>query len=528
MAHRDPSAAAARAGRLTAVLVAIGGLFVTFAASRVTGPAFDEIRRIEGAHRAVDLARAVSDFGPGALVSSSAEAIYDVLAPHGVLPGVLSGWLGEVFRRLGIVDRLTATRFGWLLITGLAPLWLYFIVGKSRGSRLGALSAAFLVATPRWLHGAGTARDGAVLGSIWLCLLALYVRSLPEPASGDEGKRRAAQNAVLFAVALGISTSVSFATLWVLPLIVAHFWLLHREAALRSFRAGRALVPAAFLWALLLCPGIVLATTPQLWRGNAGQTVDWLFAPLAPSVDPIEYRGAPVTLEAVPRFYGLHWFFATTPVLLLAFALGGAFLLVRGALVGRGTSRSPDPEGLGLLACVAAAAFVLGLPLTPNVLLRFPPRVEAALPLVAAASAVGFDAVATRIVGAGRRGRVEVASALALLSLCLVGLPTAGASFGLLGGGPRPPVRASAFAIGDGSEVAALAPAIDGLGAPRLAIDAPDVPRNYWAVLSGVGRLRTRVESAPQAPLAVLRGTTAGAVATVTRWGVPLWSLVRR
>jgi hypothetical protein len=80
------------------------------------------------------------------------------------------------------------------------------------------------------------------------------------------------------------------------------------------------------------------------------------------------------------------------------------------------------------------------------------------------------------------------------MAIGCVRLSTAGASFSLTVGGTRGAMAGKTWPVGDGSELAVLARAIDKLRLPGVSLRASDVPKNYFAVLSSLGRLTTRVE----------------------------------
>lgn len=514
------------------MLVLVTGLVLTVAASRVTGPTFDEERRLAAVRRATELVRAVGDFGPSALGSSSAEAIYEELAPFGALPAVLSGWFGEVLGAAHLLDRLVAARLGWLLLTGVAPAAVYFIVVRSHGPRVAALSACLLLAIPRWLHAAAAAREPAVVASIWLIVLAFYVQSIPPALRARRlgANRRFRAAAFAFAVAIGLGLSVTFATLWIVPLIVVHS-LIARPRGLRgSVRQGLLPLPVGLLLMIVVSPVTMVAATPSIWQGGGAHAAEWFLSPLAPTIEPLLYRGGPVVSPRdVPGGYALRWLVATTPALVLALAFLGAGVVAAEFWAARRRRRSDD-VGLGLLLLLSTAAIVFGPALTPVVLTRFPPRVEAVLPFVAIAAAITVERAARRGLGESRSLFAVLAAGVVFVAYGLVGVQTASAAFGLFGGGTLRAVSGRMWTVGDGSEVAVLAASIDRLGMPRLAVDAPEVPRSYWSVLERAGRLATRVEPGHGGALTVgiSRGAARNALGTVSRDGAVLWSLTRR
>lgn len=527
----DPHPSAPRRVLVARLLVLFGGAVLAFAGSRATGPAFDELGRIAICARAEVFARAVSDVGLSATVSSSARTIYDELSPFGVIPALISGSMGDALARLGIIDRLTGDRFGWLLVTMTAPLSLFLIVEASRGLRVAALAVCILAAIPRWSHATAVASEPAVVTSLWLLVLASYVKSLPPPSALRRAgvRRRYRAGAAMFGVVFGLGVAINLATLWVVPLVVLHYFVREGVHSTRALRRAAAPVPAAFLWALFVSPLVVLLLTPKLWRGGAVSAAEWLFLPLSPSVEAVTFAGAPVTADTVPGSYAAGYLVATVPIVIALCALGGLVVMLRDYVRARRDGRESDPVGLGSLVLLGLVVVMLGPALEPRVFLRFPPRAEAGFPWIAVACAVAVDRMTTRAFGERRAPWVAALAAVIAMAIGFVRLPTAGASFSLFVGGTRGAAAGKTWSVGDGSEVAVLGRAIDKLRLGGVSLRAPDVPKNYFAVLSSRGRLSTRVELSPNAgDLVLVRGPRRGAIATADQGGATLWSLTRR
>jgi hypothetical protein len=509
----------------------------TFAASFATGPTFDEERRVAAVRRAATLLRNVASSGAGALRGPAASGAVDDLGPYGVLPGFVSAWLGEVLRSLHLVDTLTALRFGFLIITALAPWALFAVLERGLGARVALLGAVLLLSVPRWLHGAGVALEPVVVASLWLLVLAAYFRSLPSPVTERRGeaRRRFRLAAVLFGVTLGVGFAVDRATLWVLPVVLIHHAATRGRSSLGELRRGRAPIPLALLLAVPVAPVFLVLCEPRIWRGGASAAA-WLFAGLGPSIEPAAYGGRAVTPKDVPGFYGAEWLLSTVPVVLLLLAAAGAFFWARDwwrrrREAGRGEAGRGSACRLGVLALIVAGAILLGPALAPRVFVRFPPRAEAFLPLVAAFAAVALDRLANRIVGSARAPWLGAAAAVAALGTACIGLPTAGASFNLVAGGTGGAVVRRRFPVGDGSELAVLARSIDSLRFARVSVQATDVPKGYFGLLHQVERMKTKVESprgASPGELIIVRGDKGGAVAKVTHWGGVIWQMSKR
>jgi len=328
---------------------------------------------------------------------------------------------------------------------------------------------------------------------------------------------------------LGVALAIDPATLWVLPLVLIHYFVFRGRETLRLLRRGTAPLPSAGLWVLAVTPVVVLLLTPKLWRGGAVSAAEWLLLPLAPTIESVPYKGVPVSLEKIPPGYAMGFFLATIPLLILFGALVGTFFLARDAWRARRGQTEKDPIALLSLVLVAWGAALVGPALEPRVFVRYPPRVEAALPWVAAACAVGVDRLILSTVGKRAAPWASITAAAAMMSIGLVRISTAGASFGLLSGGTRGALAGKIWNVGDGSEIGVVARGIDALRLPKVSLRAPDVPRNYFAVLASTGRMKTQVDiGSSGADLVLTRGPRSGALATADQAGATLWSLSRR
>lgn len=494
-------------------------LLVLMAASRATAPAFDELVVLGHVERAEELVRAIARTGVGELASPGAKQLLDGKPALLVLSGA---WSALSLGRQGIVDPLTALRLPWLVLGALGCWALYVLAKPSLGRATALLGVVVLLLVPRWVHSVVVLREGALLGSTWLLVLACYVRSLGP-------SRRTACWAAGGALALGFGAALSLATLWVLVPLCLHHALVRPGRTRRLL--GRALVPAPplVLYALPLAPLAVAALSPSLWRASPAQIARFVLAPLAPSVAPAAYAGRIVDRLPVPAGYGPSWLVQTLPAAIALAGLFGAAFFVHALLARRfasGRLRPPaDRHGVGLLAALALGAALIGPALAPRVLVAFPPRVELCLPFVAVFAALGFGRIARVRGGLGRAAVVLVLVALAPGALAA---GTAGSSFTPLWGGARRVVASRALPAGDGSELGALLPAL--AREASAVATPPDVPAELWRVLARTRRTRSQISIDPGAAFELVRGKPASGtvVAEARRDGAVLWTLVRR
>lgn len=494
--------------------------------SHAAGATFAELPRLEAISRLGPVVRSVAAHGPAALWSASAHAAYSTFDGHGTLPALIAAWSRLSIGRVGVLDPLTSARLPFILIASLAPLLVYAASRPSLGRRPALLAGALLLATPRWLHAVACGADAAVVASLWWLVLVPYLRSLRKPGVAPFAA---------VSLALGVGASISIATLWVLPLIVVHFWLARRGTSRRLAARGRLPVPATVAGAVVALPVFVLVTNPALWKDKVIALVRWTLVPLKASVVPTLFAGHVVRDAVVPFGYVPTWLALTLPAAVLVCALVGLVALAHRALARRFASGAlcppRDPQALGVLVALGLLATVFAPALEARPLVLLPPRLELTLPFVAIAAGVGLDRVA-RAAGGGK-GWWAVAGGvvLATLFLALRAPRTASASFDLLLGGARGVVATRVLAAGDGSELAVLAPRIDALGRTHVTLSTRDVPKQLWPVLDEFGRLHTNVEAVPAGgELELARGARhdGRVVATVKRDGAVLWTLTRR
>jgi hypothetical protein len=527
-----PSPDRARAALVRAIPFAIfaAALALLLHVSRRTGPSFEELGLLTSIERAGDTVRRIAQGGFGALSAPATR----VEVGHPALLVLTAAWSELSLGRLGVLDPLNAARLPWLLLGATTPAALYVALRPSRGVAI-ALSAAFALSVmPRWLHAVVMQRDGAVVAAIWWFVLAMYLRSLGNPLPGTErgAPPRRWLFALLAALGFGLGLSLSLGSAWLLAPLLVHYLLTRAKLSWRMIRRGRWPLPASVGVALALAPGLVFATTPALWGSSPADVARFLFAPLAPSVTPTEYAGLAVSSAPVPAGFAASFLLDTLPLTLALAALAGALFLLHQALARRFASGRLRPRrdrhAVGLLALLVLTGTVFGPALAPQVLTTFPPRVELALPAFALLAALGAHALVTRLASVRARA---VAAAVLAVGLALAGwtLPgMASLAFSPALGGARRIALGHAFALGDGSELALLAPALERGASGPVRLSAPrEVPANYFAVLAKSRRLSAEVVIAPGG-LTLARGPARGpAVGEVRRDGVVVWSLAR-
>jgi len=524
----------ARAAPFIGPALYVATVLIVLSVSGLTGPSFDEIGRVATVERMGQVVTSVAARGLGALTEPQARAGFGEIDGCVSAP-LIAAWSKLSIGRVGLLDPLTSLRLPWLLLAALGPACVFLIVAPNRGISVGLVAALLLLGMPRFVHGSGLGSETLAIAGLWLGVLVCYVRSLgrARPAPSAAPPRRmcwASAGGLLFALAVALS----FAALWLLPILLAHFVAARFAAARRLFRRGRLAVPALVGFAACFLPVVVFLLNPPLWGTTAAQAARWLLAPLAPSVAATLYGARPVSGLAPPSVgYALDWLVYTLPSALLLAAFAGLVAIVHRALARRFASGrlrpARDRQALGALSVIGLAVVYFGPALLPPPLVRFPPRVELGLPFVAVLGALGLEALGRPVLSEGRRVLYAAPVVLSALVLSLFSPATQGAAFAPLLGGVRAVQKSQIFSESDGSELGLFAPAIDGLGRATLELHTSQVPPELWRTLVALQRLKTTVVSAPpeRAAAELVRGPTASpsALARIRRDGAVLWTL---
>lgn len=485
--------------------------------SRATGPAFDELGRLDDVHALQQTVLTIASEGPAALGRAETQAALSRLGPETSRLLALAGaWSVLSVGRVGLLDPLTSTRLPWLIAVAAAPALLFAWVRRGR-SRTCALSAGALLAVlPTFVHGAAVARTSLLSMTSWLAILAACAAA--RRARAQHRRRRMA----LVALAVVVSAAMQCGASWALGLATLHAWLADWRGTLRSLRAGRLTLPSDVIVGLIAAPIGWFLLSPERWGATTVEIVRAALAPLGPSLSPAEFAGRIVREPPVPAAFGGVWLACATPLAVTLAAGAGVLVIAHRALARRfasGRLRPPrDHAALGVWVTAGLGVALLGPALSPAPLVVFPPRIEIALPFVAIAAALGAVHASRRWFGRG--GVVPAVVIVVVTAFSLRSPATLGAAYdGLLG--PRAIQSSALLPLGDGSELTRLASA-----ATALDVENAQVPAGYWEALRCVGIAAT-IEPDSAAPCALVRGgDPRPALARVERSGAVLWSIV--
>jgi len=319
------------------LLVLSASFLVLFVASarEPLGPANSDYAAL--VHQAEDCVRSVAERGLGALGQPQSPALLEPLTKRPLAP-LLGAWAALSVGRLGLLDGSSCVRLPWLVLAGLAPASLYWLMLRRWSVATALGGACWLLGSPGFVASALAVRPSALaVWSGWLVLVA--------GACVRRERRRREQLALLAVCALSawLAFGLSYAALWILPVLFLHGWGARCSTALQAVRRGRLPGSTVALVVSAAVPVAVLCFDPLLWRPEVPALIRRLFEEEGP---------APAV---VPRF-GPFWL----PALL---GVVGLFVLVRFALARRfatGEHRPErDPSALGLL--LALALFVAAL-----------------------------------------------------------------------------------------------------------------------------------------------------------------------
>lgn len=375
------------------LLVLVASWLALFVASarEPLGPANSDYAAL--VNQAEDAVRSVAERGLGALRPTESRASLEPLTKRPLAP-ILSAWAALSVGRLGLLDGSSSVRLPWLVLAGLTPAAVYWLMLRRWSVATALGGALWLLCSPGFLASALAVRPSALaVWSGWLVLVTCVW------AQGE--RRRRERGALLALCALGswLALGLSYAALWILPVLLLHDWGARFAATLRVARRGRLAVSTATLIVLAAVPVAIFCFDPALWQPEVPALIRRLLDAEAPVRD------------IVPGFAPF-----ALPTLL---GVVGLFGLARAALARRfatGEHRPErDPSALGLLVALVLFIALLAGPFGASANPEFSAQLVR-LPLAVLAT-IGAADLAARIIRRDARGRLLVHAGLLALAL---------------------------------------------------------------------------------------------------------------
>ncbi len=329
-----------RDGRVALALCA-GSLLVllVLSARSPLGPASSDYAAL--VNQAEQAVRGVARDGLGFFASAEGSHAVEQLTKRPLAP-LLSAWVALSFGRVGLLDGSTCVRLPWLLLAALAAAGTFLMLRRRLPRSSAALGAIWLLASPGFAASALSVAPGAL--AAWAGWLVLGAAG--SAASARTERERCAWSCASGGIAL-LGFGLSFATVWVVPLLLAHGWLARGRASLTASEHGALPVPPSALCVAIALPLGVVLFDPLLWHSPVPAVIRRVF-------EETDARSALGTgLGAL--------------ALSLLLALSGAVALAHAALARRfatGEFRPKrDPSALGLELLLASVLCALAVPL---------------------------------------------------------------------------------------------------------------------------------------------------------------------
>ena len=425
-----------------------------------------------------------------------------------MLEALLGAWSRLSLGRVGLLDLLSSSRVPALVLGLLGPGAVYLLARPSLGRRAAGASAVLLAAHPAWLHACAVTAEGSRVGSISVLVLAVHQASLGGRA--PRARRAPLVWPVVCGLVLGFGVALSEATLWVLPLLLAHYWVSQHRSFRRLVGRARLPLPPSLVACALFAPVASVALNPTLWKKVGVGVVRWWLDPLSSAGLAAGFTGP----RGVARAVG--WVWDTSPLVTLLCAIAG--------IRGHRASRARSAIRLGQPAAEGRSTRPGGARRARAGIHADPARVAAAGAVAVCPAARSEPAVpGARCRLGSRRDRDGSGSENA--ARC--GWSPAVSSWAE-SAARRADCRPSDVTVASSALVAA---AVDRLGAPEVALDAPDVPAEYWRVLATAGRIapcgagRPGRARRPNRRFAAAAKRPGSVLATVTHRGTVLWTL---
>lgn len=259
-----------RDGKLALAIFA-GSLFalLVLSAHSPLGPANSDYAAL--VNQAENAVRGVASDGFAFFASASGKHAIEQLSKRPLVP-LLSAWSALSLGRIGVLDGSTSVRLPWLVLAAIAPACIFLQLRARLATRSAIAGAAWLVASPGFVASALAVSPAALPAwSGWAVLTA---------ASRAANARRVGARCAWVCAAGGfalVACGLSFAVLWLVPLVVAHTWLARGGATLQASERGSLPISAAAAAVLCALPLGVLLFDPLLWHVTVPSMIFRLF-----------------------------------------------------------------------------------------------------------------------------------------------------------------------------------------------------------------------------------------------------------
>ncbi|HTA91709.1 MAG TPA: hypothetical protein VK745_19130 [Polyangiaceae bacterium] len=376
--------------KLSIVLLSLS--FVTLLGTSVRsplGPGSSDYAAL--VNQAEDSVRMVAGGGVHALGLPEARSQIEQLGKRPLVP-LLSAWSALSVGRLGLLDGSSSIRLPWLILAGLLPLSVFFVLVERFGATTATGAACWLLFSPGFVTGALLAKSSALaVWSGWLVLAAYAVWRR------ERARRERRERLILCGVLALVCFGLSLGAVWVVPVLLLHALSSDGAQALRSAERGQLPVSTAALLVVAVLPLAVIVWDPLLWHADMPTLIRRVFEE-EDAVRSVLPRLAPFVVPGLLAVCGLS-----------ALALRG---LARRFATGEFRPRR-DHAATGLL--VALGLLGGGLCWTLGVSSGSEFALELIRPFLACLVALGAAALASRF--AARRARW---AELALVALALL------------------------------------------------------------------------------------------------------------
>lgn len=261
--------------------------------------------------------RLLFERGSEAFAPSAIDRFWSDNHEHPALMKTLFGlsW-GLLHERFHVFqDASDAYRFPAMCLAGSA-LWTTFVFGtRAWGSRLAGFMAAVLLALmPRVFFHSHLACFDVPIMSMWLFSVYAYWR-----AEETHNPIWTIAAGVVFGLALETKHNA-----WELPAVfVPHALFVHRDALIRSLRAGRLTIPTSLVSMAVLGPLVFYALWPYLWNDAVARVTWYVNFHLHHDWYSIEFLGRNYGSPPAPKAFLPVMVIATVPTVTIVLFLWG-------------------------------------------------------------------------------------------------------------------------------------------------------------------------------------------------------------